>query len=152
MKSILILGLALMGSSAFAAPHCYVANNFEAMSVEIHPEDAPEATVEAVVKADLKLYSNEDGTRLADMNVVTESGKKIRVGAFYSSGDRAKSEEIKTYYVECDGGSMDIQKLETGSALVSSERIRGDIEGCDGFAEVKTAGTEFIGVDCPQIE
>jgi hypothetical protein len=147
MKIAFVLFATLLSASAFAADRCYVAQNPDSMKVEITPEDTSKSTVEGVAKADLKLYTNE-GTRFADLNVTTKSGKKISVGAFYTSGDKAPAPGVRTYYVECDGGSMDVIKLENGKVVINSERIRGDIEGCDGIAEVILNDTEFLGVAC----
>lgn len=149
MRTAFLLSLALFMSSAIAADRCYVAKNPGSMKVEITPEDASATTVEGVTKADLRLYTREE-THLADLNVTTETGKKVTVGAFYTSGDQRPAPGVRTYYVECDGGSMDVIKTQNGTVTVHSKRIRGDIEGCDGIAEVVMDDTQFTGVSCPK--
>jgi hypothetical protein len=147
MKSLLVLA-AVLSNVAIAktvAPQCFVAKNPETITATISDANGENGKDEAVVNAKLKLSKNpNEETRYADLKVKTNTGKKIVVGAFNSSGDTDKTR----YAVECDGGSMTVVAVSKTEVKIVSDYIRGDIEGCDGIASIKTAGSIFEKVDC----
>ncbi len=140
MKSILAFAVLALSINVFA-------ENPETIQAELYLDENFERKVsEPVVSATLKTYVRDE-TNLAQLLVTTATGKKIDIGAFYTSGDE-QTPESKNYYVECDGGSMAVQSVGADQVLVVSDYIRGDIEGCDGTAYIQTEGTSFRAVRC----
>ena len=139
-----LLPLLLVGSSAFAAETCFVAKDTSAMKASIET-DKKFDDVQQIVAASLKLSSGGkmyNGSDLADLSITTDQGVKAVSSSFLDMG---------TYVVECDGGRMSVEKNSDGSVLIKTDRIRADIEGCDGTLEIMTlskSGTRFDEVLC----
>ena len=156
MKSSTVLVLAITWTSAFSThaavtgESCFVAENPASISVSVIDSNSGEVLRSTnAAGASLKLHVEpEYGTMLSDMNVVTDDGLNVNVGAIRTSED-VQNAGFTTYYVECDGGRMDITDVNNGVVSMTTDGIRADIDGCDGTATVRSLGTLFRAVSCP---
>lgn len=144
-----LLPLMLVSSNAFASQACYKAADTSMMKASIENENSKFDEFQQIVEASLVLYTNSkykdsNGVlKLADLSITTANGVKALASSFLHQG---------VYSVECDGGNMNVQKNSDGSVTLKTERIRADIEGCDGTVDISTfgdAGTKFEQVLCP---
>jgi|GEM_PF-2673822 len=156
MKSLLLFALLAAGTSAFAVqPRCYQAEDAEdTLHAEISPDDEGQQDAvigyEQAVSAYLRVDVDSEGTQFSALSVETETGKTLLVSAFRTSGDKAPANGITTYYVECDGGSMNLIETKSDKLIFTSTNVRADIEGCDGTAKLISAGTVFKPTRCQE--
>lgn len=155
MKALIALSLTLVSVSAFAtdalgettntvtAQACYKAVNPEVISVEVFPQEHEETIKSTGKRATLALSTletqmSESGVRpekytskIGFLRAVTDNETRVKVWSNMNEGLKTK---LPTYSVDCDGGSMTVEKAKNGALVLNSNYIAGEAktmdEGC----------------------
>ncbi|MGE0634113.1 MAG: hypothetical protein AB7O96_16985 [Pseudobdellovibrionaceae bacterium] len=151
LLSVLMIGFSGLAFAGYSEEQavCFRADTPEAIDARILNLEgeivAQEKAKEAHLKIFLAKYDEYPAMNRARLSVTTISDKQILVSALKHETRNGH------YYVECDGGSMNIDLLGTqkpARAFIKSDGIRGDVVGCDGVASIRTPGANFSKVDC----